>query len=141
MRTVFLRIVNNAMSLPNEFTFLVIKQSYVFEPLCISPGSCLLSITSSKWKGVLFVFQLSWQVIDPCVQNKPVSKGRKTDQHACVFYFSFDCFKFLYLGVVDTQCYISFRCTTQWFNLTIHYAVLMTSVATICRHTQAWIWL
>ena len=38
------------------------------------------------------------------------------------------------LSIVHTQCYISFRCTTQWFNKSICYATFTTSVATNCHH-------
>ena len=42
---------------------------------------------------------------------------------------------FFYLTIVDTWCYISLRCTTSWFNRSVCYAMLTTSVATICHHT------
>ena len=41
-----------------------------------------------------------------------------------------------YLSVVDTKCFIGFRCVTQRFNKSIHYAMVTTSVATICHHTE-----
>lgn len=47
-------------------------------------------------------------------------------------------FTFIYLfywHIVDTQCYCVFGGTTQWFDRSMCYAVLTTSVAAICHHT------
>lgn len=42
--------------------------------------------------------------------------------------------KLIILSVVDTRYYISFRCTTWWFNLSVCYVMLTPSVAIICHH-------
>ena len=39
------------------------------------------------------------------------------------------------LSIVDTQCYITFRCTAEWFDNSRRYAVL-TSVAIVCDNTS-----
>lgn len=51
-------------------------------------------------------------------------------------------FKF-YFSLVDTRCYISFRCTTQRFTFSIGYAVLTTGRAAICHRTMLlqYLWL
>ena len=50
--------------------------------------------------------------------------------------FSVCAFQILFLNWSsgDAQGYISFRCTTLCFDESIHYAVLTTSVANVCRH-------
>ena len=40
-----------------------------------------------------------------------------------------------YVSRVDTQCYLSFRCTRELFYFSIHYTMLTQSVATIYHHT------
>lgn len=48
-------------------------------------------------------------------------------------HFSYSCnccFKFLFeFQLVNVQCNISFRCTIEWFNTSIHHSVLITTVA------------
>lgn len=44
--------------------------------------------------------------------------------------------KFFSLSIADTQCYISLRRTTQWFNFSIPYAVFTLRVAPICHHAS-----
>ena len=40
-------------------------------------------------------------------------------------------------SVIDIQYYISFRCTTQWFNIDIHYGMItIISLVTIHHHTK-----
>ena len=47
--------------------------------------------------------------------------------------FSFSLF---YWSIVDIQDYISFRCTTEWFDYSMHYTMLPTvSVVTIWNHS------
>ena len=38
-------------------------------------------------------------------------------------------------NMVGTQCYLSSRCTMQWFDQSIHHAVHTMSIATICHRT------
>lgn len=46
--------------------------------------------------------------------------------------------------IVNTQCYLSFMCTTQWLESSVLHALLTTNVATICHHTtflqQHWLY-
>ena len=57
-----------------------------------------------------------------------------------VFFWVFDTLK-KKTEVEFTQCYISFKCTTQHFNFSIPYAMLTTSIATICHHTTLLLYL
>ena len=41
-----------------------------------------------------------------------------------------------FLNIVDTQSYISFRCTTQGFDFCLHYVMPTTRVPAICHHTM-----
>lgn len=50
-------------------------------------------------------------------------------------YFRIIVETFLNWNIVGIQCYIHFRCITQWLDNSICYIVLTTSVTTICHHT------
>jgi len=86
----------------------------------------------SNQMGTLFALTAPpWYCFVPHYHAKPVIVSVAPE----AFCLSFSFFSF-YLSVVDMECYISFRCTTWWFDKFIHYAVLTTSVATICPITS-----
>ena len=43
-----------------------------------------------------------------------------------------------FLSLADTQCYIRFRRTVWWFNVSVPYATLAASGATVWHHTAPW---
>ena len=53
-----------------------------------------------------------WRILET---NKIITQEQSS---STLWDFSF------YWSLVDTECFISFRCTIQWFNKSVHYAVL-----------------
>lgn len=51
-----------------------------------------------------------------------------------LFFF----FSFYYWGIVDTQCSVSFRCATQWFDKSIHSAPHGNCFTIWCHTTLLW---
>lgn len=43
--------------------------------------------------------------------------------------------RFFARSILDTPCYISFRCTPSGFNVSLRSEALPTSAATVCHHT------
>ena len=60
-------------------------------------------------------------------------RGKKKIAKKATFRSHSVCF---YRSIIDTQCYVRFRYTTQWLHSSVWNAVFTTPVATICHATM-----